>query len=54
VPNVTVDVGGAPPAKADRTFAIEGAMPGSYVRCILAKISRAPLRVRASMDSFES
>jgi uncharacterized protein (DUF2141 family) len=31
VPSVTVDVGGAPPTKADRTFAIEGVMPGSYV-----------------------
>lgn len=30
-PNVTINVGGAPPAKADRTFAIEGVMPGSYV-----------------------
>jgi hypothetical protein len=30
VPNVTVDVGGAP-AKVDRTFALEGVMPGSYV-----------------------
>jgi hypothetical protein len=30
-PNVTVDLGGGPSTKADRSFALEGVMPGSYV-----------------------